>query len=66
MLKHFPESLRSSGLLSSFRYADNRVPVVYIEPRLLFNLEFYGLLILLENVPGEELLEPYAPHNKEP
>ena len=61
-LKHFRESLRSSGLLSGFRYADNRAFLLSTLNqgndwrRLLLNLEFYGLPILLENVPGEELL----------
>ena len=61
-LKHFRESLRSSGLLSGFRYADNRAFLLSTLNqgndwrRLLLSLEFYGLPILLENVPGEELL----------
>ena len=61
MLKHFREAFRSAGLLSGFRYADNRAfllstlnPVINDWRRLLLNLEFYGLPILLEN--GEELL----------
>ena len=62
MLKHCRESLRSSGLLSGFRYADHRAFLLSTLNRgndwrrLLLNLEFYGLPILLENVPGEELL----------
>ena len=54
--------LADAGLLNSFRYADNRCfflrrsQVQTDWARLLFRLDFYGLPIELEHVPGEELL----------
>ena len=54
--------LADAGLLRSFRYADNRCLFLRRSElqtewaRLLFRLDFYGLPIELEHVPGEELL----------
>ena len=54
--------LADAGLLRSFRYADNRCfflrrsELQTERARLLFRLDFYGLPIELEHVPGEELL----------
>ena len=48
--------LAGAGLLRSFRYADNRCELQTEWTRLLFRLDFYGLPIELEHVPGEELL----------
>ena len=58
--------LADAGLLRSFRYADNRCFFLRRSElrtdwtRLLFRLDFYGLPIELENVPGEELLGSIA------
>ena len=54
--------LADAGLLRSFRYADNqcfflrRSELQTEWTNLLFRLDFYGLPIELEQVPGEELL----------
>ena len=54
--------LADAGLLRSFRYADNRCFFLRRSElqtewtNLLFRLDFYGLPIELEQVPGEELL----------
>ena len=62
LLKNFRECLLTSGMLTGFRYADNRAFLLssfsrYNDWRLLcLNLGFYGEPILLEHVSGEELL----------
>ena len=61
-LRRLRTHLADAGLLNSFRYADNRCFFLHRSQvqtdwaRLLFRLDFYGLPIELEHVPGEELL----------
>ena len=62
MIRSLRTHLADAGLLRSVRYADNRcfflrrAELQTEWTNLLFRLDFYGLPIELEQVPGEELL----------
>ena len=62
MIRSLRTHLVDAGLLRSFRYADNRCFFLRRSElqtdwaRLLFRLDFYGLPMELEHVPGQELL----------